>query len=286
MTAEIGVIGGSGLYRLDELTDVDDVQIDTPFGRADLVTGSLGGREVAFVARHGRGHQISPSAIPVRENIYALKSLGVSKVISVSAVGSLRATYEPGHLVVPDQILDWTRGSRPSSFFGDGLVVHVSLADPYCPVLRAALLDAARGATDKTVHDGGTYICVEGPQFSTRAESALYRSFGMDIIGMTAMPEARMAREAELCYAAMSLVTDYDCWRVGEEAVDANLVATTIAANVRAAAKILADLMRKLPDQRDCGCGDALAHAVLTDRAAVPSIVRDRLDLMIGKYHS
>src|SRR5262249_24951466 len=155
--------------------------------------------------------------------------------------------YEPGHLVVPDQILDWTRGGRPSSFFGDGLVVHVSLADPYCPALRAALLDAARGATGKTVHDGGTYICVEGPQFSTRAESALYRSCGMDIIGMTAMPEARMAREAELCYAAMSLVTDYDCWRAGNEAVDAGLVAATMAVNVSAAAKTLADLVRKLP---------------------------------------
>jgi 5'-methylthioadenosine phosphorylase len=286
MTTEIGVIGGSGLYDLDESAGTRDLRVGTPFGPATVQLSTFAGREVAFISRHGRGHRIHPSDIPFRENIYALKSLGVRRVISVSAVGSLRQILQPGHLVVPDQIVDWTRGSRPASFFSAGLVVHVSLADPYCPELRAALAAAAESATDATVHDGGTYICIEGPQFSTRAESHLYRALGMDIIGMTAMPEARLAREAGLCYASLALVTDYDCWRHDEEDVDADLVATRMAQNVAAAKQALAHLMQKLPDEPDAcggGCGDALAHAVITDRGAVPDDLRERLGLLLDR---
>ncbi|MQA93634.1 MAG: S-methyl-5'-thioadenosine phosphorylase [Streptosporangiales bacterium] len=282
--AEIGFIGGSGLYRLDGIAGARQVPVETPFGQAAPVVGEFGGREVAFVSRHGTGHRVPPAGIPARANVYALKSLGVRRLVGVSAVGSLRRSYEPGHLVVPDQIVDWTRGGRPASFFGEDLVVHVSLADPYCGELRDALVTAARDASGAPVHDGGTYICIEGPQFSTRAESELYRSFGMDVIGMTAMPEARLAREAELCYAGVALVTDYDCWHPGEDAVDADLVAGRMAENVRAAEQALAALIRKLPEEPGCACGEALAHAIITDRAAVPSVVAERLGLLVGRY--
>jgi 5'-methylthioadenosine phosphorylase len=286
MATEIGVIGGSGLYDLEEINNARDVRVETPFGPAALVVGTFAGREVAFVSRHGRGHRVGPAEIPVRESIYALKSLGVRRIISVSAVGSLRADLEPGHLVVPDQIVDWTRGGRPASFFDSGLVVHVSMADPYCPDLRSSLVAGARATVDNAVRDGGSYICIEGPQFSTRAESELYRTMGMDIIGMTAMPEARLAREAELCYACVALVTDYDCWHNEQESVSADLVAATMAKNVTAAKKIIAHLIQTLPDTYECNCGDALATAIITDRATVPGIVRDRLHLLVGKYIS
>jgi 5'-methylthioadenosine phosphorylase len=286
MATEIGVIGGSGLYDLGEIEDARDVKVETPFGPVTLVTGIFAGREVSFVSRHGRGHRVGPARIPVRESIYALKHVGVRQVISISAVGSLRAGMAPGHLVVPDQIVDWTRGARPPSFFDDGLVVHVSMADPYCPDLRSALITAARGTVDRTVHDGGSYICIEGPQFSTRAESQIYRALGMDIIGMTAMPEARLAREAELCYACLALVTDYDCWHNEDEPVSADLVTARMAENVSAAKQVLANLVQILPDMYGCSCGEALATALITDRATVPGVIRDRLNLLVGKYFS
>lgn len=284
--AEVGIIGGSGLYELPELENVEAVRVETPFGAPSdaLVIGRLSGRSVAFVPRHGRGHRFSPAEIPVQANIYALKALGVRQVISVSAVGSLREEYEPGNLVIPDQIVDWTKGDRPRSFFGDGLVVHPSVADPYCGRLRDALIEAARSATDATVHDNGAYICIEGPQFSTRAESELYRSLNMDLIGMTAVPEATLAREAELCYAALALVTDYDCWRSGVQAVDADLVTVVMSRNADAAKKAIVRLVEKLPADPGCGCQEALAHAIITDRAAVPPAVRDRLGPLIGGY--
>lgn len=284
LMAEIGVIGGSGLYRLDGIANARQVPVDTPFGQAALVAGEIGGREVAFVSRHGPGHRVPPAGIPARANIYALKSLGVRRLVSVSAVGSLRATYEPGHVVVPDQIVDWTRGGRPATFFGEDLVVHVSLADPYCGELRGATVTAARDASGVPVHDGGTYICIEGPQFSTRAESELYRSLGMDVIGMTAMPEARLAREAELCYAAIALVTDYDCWRPAEAAVDADLVVGRMGENVRAAERAFGALIRKLPEESGCRCGGALENAIITGRDAVPRVVAERLGLLVGRY--
>jgi 5'-methylthioadenosine phosphorylase len=285
MATEIGVIGGSGLYDLGETKSAREVRVETPFGPAALVVGMFAGREVAFVSRHGHGHRVGPAGIPVRENIYALKSLGVRRIVSVSAVGSLRADFEPGHLVVPDQIVDWTRGMRPPSFFNDGLVVHVSMAYPYCRDLRSALITGARAA-ETAIHDGGTYLCIEGPQFSTRAESELYRTLGMDIIGMTAMPEARLAREAELCYASLALVTDYDCWHREDESVSADLVVARMAKNVSTAKQILANVLQTLPDTYGCSCGEALATAVISDRATVPAVVRDRLDLLVGKYLS
>lgn len=285
--AEIGVIGGSGLYDLAGLERPEVVRVPTPFGAhsGPLVVGELRGRRVAFLPRHGRGHLVPPSAIPARANVYALKALGVTQVVGVSAVGSLRADYEPGHLVVPHQLVDWTKG-RASTFFGEGLVVHVSLADPYCLRLRADLAEAARAAANTPVHDSGTYICMEGPQFSTRAESELYRFLKMDVIGMTAAPEAKLAREAELCYAGLALVTDYDCWHSGAEDVDADQVSQVMARNAEAAVNTLAALIEKLPADPECPCRNALAHAIITDRTAVPQVVRDQLELLIGGHLS
>ncbi|WP_285569774.1 S-methyl-5'-thioadenosine phosphorylase [Actinoallomurus iriomotensis] len=284
--AEVGIIGGSGLYELAELENAETVEVETPFGSPSdaLVVGRLSGRSVAFVPRHGRGHRLTPTEIPVRANIWALKALGVRQVISISAVGSLREEYRPGSLVVPDQIVDWTKSGRPKSFFEDGIVVHTSVADPYCGRLREELMAAAHSATDTTIHDSGTYICIEGPQFSTRAESELYRFLKMDIIGMTAVPEAKLAREAELCYSALALVTDYDCWRSDEQAVEADLVTAVMARNADAAKRTIVRLVEKLPADAACECQDALAHAIITDRAAVPPSVRERLDLLIGRH--
>lgn len=282
MAIEVGIIGGSGLYDLHEPHSARDVKVDTPFGPAALVVGMFAGHEVAFVSRHGPGHRIGPSRIPAREMIYALKHLGVRRVVSVSAVGSLRDRLEPGHLVVPDQMVDWTRGTRPRSFFDDGLVVHVSMADPYCAELRLALIAAARAAADRPVHDNGCYVCIEGPQFSTRAESELYRRLGMDVIGMTAVPEASLAREAGLCYACLALVTDYDCWHHDDEPVSAGLVATRMAENVSAARAAVTELLDMLPGTYGCGCGDSLATALITDKAAMLDGTRERLRLLVG----
>jgi 5'-methylthioadenosine phosphorylase len=284
--AEIGIIGGSGLYDLEVLEGREEIRVATPYGDPSdsLVVGMVAGRRVAFVPRHGRGHGLAPAEIPVRANIYALKLLGVGRVVSVSAVGSLREDFAPGHLVVPDQLVDRTRGDRPSSFFGDGLVVHVPFAEPYCERLRRRLADAARRVGRTTVHDAGTYCCMEGPQFSTRAESELHRRLGMDLIGMTALPEAKLAREAELCYAALALVTDYDCWYPEHESVTADMVAEVMRRNTAAAQDSIVALVESLAEDRDCPCDSVLAHAILTDREAVPEAVRERTKLLVGKY--
>lgn len=284
--AEIGIIGGSGLYDLEGLEERKEICITTPYGDPSdsLIVGVLAGRRVVFVPRHGRGHYLAPAEIPFRANIYALKLLGVERVVSVSAVGSLREDFAPGHLVVPNQVVDRTRGDRPSSFFGNGLVVHAPFAEPYCEWLRQPLTEAARRIGRTTVHDGGTYCCMEGPQFSTRAESELHRRLGMDLIGMTALPEAKLAREAEFCYAALALVTDYDCWYSDHESVTADMVATVMQRNTTAAQDCIKTLVESLGKNRDCPCGSVLAHAILTDHQAVPKAVRERTDLLIGKY--
>jgi len=286
--AKIGVIGGSGLYRMEGMTDVEEVEIETPFGKpSDAITvGKVEGVSMAFLPRHGRGHRISPSEIPARANIWALKSLGVEWVISVSAVGSLREHIAPRDLLIPDQLFDRTK-SRVNSFFERGLVVHCTFAEPFCPTLSSLLVEAASELGDVNVHQGGTYVCMEGPLFSTKAESRAYRSWGMDIIGMTAIPEAKLAREAELCYATIACITDYDCWHESEESVTVEMVINNLGANVRNAQRILRAVAQKIPVDRTtntCGCPSALASAILTDREAVPADVREKYGLLIDKY--
>lgn len=281
-TAEIGIIGGSGLYDLDALSDPVEQQLSTPYGQPSdaIVTGTLAGRKVAFLSRHGKGHRLSPSEIPALANIYAMKLLGVRRIVSVSAVGSLRLEYRPGEVVVPDQLVDRTAGRRPDTFFGGGMVVHVSFADPFCAELRTAVLDAGH-RTGAVVHGAGTYCCVEGPQFSTRAESMLYRSWGLDLIGMTALPEAKLAREAGLCYATLALVTDYDCWHDQHAAVDARTVASVMRHNVAAAQQIVAAYAQAASAEQKCACRHALADAVLTAEPAIPPAVRERVGALL-----
>lgn len=282
----IGVIGGSGLYDMPELTGVVEQHIETPFGPpSDAVRiGTLAGQRVAFIARHGRGHVYMPSEVPYRANIYALKTLGVERVISVSACGSLREAIAPGHIAIPDQLVDWTRDNRGRTFFGDGLVAHISAADPFCPHLSAVLGDTVQ-ACGGTVHRGGTYITSEGPRFATRAESALYRSWGYDLIGMTTSPEAFLAREAEMCYAVMAHVTDYDVWHESEEDVSVELVLQTLSANLRLAQRaLLAAVERLAGAARTCECEHALANALITAREAVPPETLARLRPLVGKY--
>ncbi len=287
--ARVGIIGGSGLYSLDGLTNVREVKLETPFGEPSdaLVAGELGGVQVVFLPRHGRGHRLTPTEVPYRANVFALKSLGVEWLVSVSAVGSLEEGLHPGAIVLPDQFIDRTSGRRPPTFFGNGLVAHVSLAEPTCPRLRKAIAEAA-GRAGLAVERSGTYVCIEGPAFSTRAESNLYRSWACDVIGMTSIPEARLAREAELHYATLALVTDYDCWKTDEEAVSADAVVATLQKNVANVKKILAELvpaLSQLPhDGAHCGCEGALATAVLTDRARIPPEVREALAPLVGKY--
>ena len=283
--ATLGFIGGSGLYDIEGLTDRREVEVSTPFGvpSDSIVTGSLDGVRVAFLPRHGRGHRITPTEIPVRANIYALKSLGVERILSVSAVGSLREELRPLDLVIPDQIIDRTK-ERVSTFFGDGLVAHVGFADPFCPNLRRNSLDAADGLT--TTHDGGTYVVIEGPQFSTRAESALYRSWRADVIGMTALPEAKLAREAEICYATLAFVTDYDVWREAEEDVSVEMVIANLMKNVETARTIIRSVTARVSPERECGCGKALETAIITGRDLIPSETRERLSLLVDKYLS
>jgi len=286
--AKIGVIGGSGLYRMEGMTEVEEVEIDTPFGRpSDVLTvGLVEGVSLAFLPRHGRGHRISPSDLPVRANIWALKSLGVEWVISVSAVGSLRAHIAPRDLLIPDQLFDRTK-SRVNSFFEPGLVVHCTFAEPFCSTLRQLLLEAAGELGDVSVHQGGTYVCMEGPLFSSRAESLLYRSWGMDVIGMTALPEAKLAREAELCYATIACITDYDCWHESEESVTVDMVLRNLSANVANAQRILRALARKIPADRlanTCQCPSALSAAILTERASIRADLRERYRLLIERY--
>ncbi|MBI4498935.1 MAG: S-methyl-5'-thioadenosine phosphorylase [Chloroflexi bacterium] len=284
--AKIGVIGGSGLYDLETLHEVEQVRVETPFGPpSDAITiGALNGTPIAFLPRHGRGHRILPTELSVRANIWALKSLGVEWVISVSAVGSLREELRPLDLVVPDQLIDRTR-NRVNTFFGEGMVAHISFADPFCPVLREVLLQGAQ-EMGAVAHRGGTMIVMEGPAFSTRAESTLYRSWGADVIGMTALPEAKLAREAELCYATLACVTDYDVWHETEEDVTVEMVIGNLLQNVATAKAILQAVADRIPDERPCPCPTALANAIVTSRDAIPPETRQRLALLVDKYLS
>ncbi len=280
--ALLGVIGGSGLYEMDGLTETETVSIETPYGDPsdEIVLGTLGERRMAFLPRHGRGHRILPSELNFRANIYAMKRLGADAIISVSAVGSLREEIEPGHLVVPDQFIDRTRG-RISTFFGDGVVAHVSFADPFCSSLSAVAVAAAELA-GATVHTGGTYVCMEGPMFSTRAESHLYRSWGGNIIGMTNLQEAKLAREAEICFATLAMATDYDCWRDDDEVGIADVLAV-LTANADLARRTVARAAGSIDAGRDCGCRTALEHAVITDPAAIPDHRRKELAVTAGR---
>ena len=282
-TGKIGIIGGSGLYAMAALENVHEVEVTTPFGPPSdaYIVGTLHGRDMVFLPRHGRGHRLPPSAINFRANIYGLKSLGVEWVIAVSAVGSMREEIQPGHLVIPDQFIDRTR-SRVSTFFEE-LTVHVTFADPVCAVVANALQQAAAD-TGATVHSGGTYLCMEGPQFSTRAESRLYRQWGVDVIGMTNMPEAKLAREAELCYATLALATDYDCWHASAADVDIGEILAILQRNVQLAQEVITRTVPQLQGTRTCPCSTALQAAIITDRAMIPLMVRERLGLLINRY--
>jgi 5'-methylthioadenosine phosphorylase len=281
--ATLAVIGGSGLYELPGIADVESVRCRTPFGDPsdELVRGRLGDLPVIFLPRHGRGHRHLPTEINFRANVFALKQLGAEWLVSVGAVGSLREHLAPGHVVVPDQFIDRTV-ARPSTFFGRGIVVHVSLADPVCAVLSGLVADAARAAGG-TVHRGGTYLCMEGPQFSTRAESHLYRQWNADVIGMTNWQEAKLAREAEICFASLALVTDYDCWKTDQQVVIADVL-RVLAANSDLARRAIAGVAEHLPGARTCPCAHALEHAIITDRARIPAALRAELAPLIGKY--
>ncbi len=281
-SARVGVIGGSGFYEL--LENAREVRIETPFGDPSDVysLGEIGGVPVAFLPRHARGHRILPSEVNYRANIWGMKALGVHYVLSASAVGSLREELKPLDIVVPDQLYDRTK-ARPSTFFGDGVVVHMSFADPFCPYVSQQIVAAGR-ATGATVHEGGTYVCIEGPQFSTRAESNVYRRQGFDIIGMTNLQEAKLAREAELCYATMALVTDYDVWYEGEEDVTLEQVLENVRRNVETAQAIVRRVVPALDLERDCGCRHAVEHAINTPVELIPEETKERLDLLIGRY--
>jgi 5'-methylthioadenosine phosphorylase len=280
----IGVIGGSGLYELDGLAEVRWRRVRTPFGDPsdEFCTGVFEGRRVVFLPRHGRGHRLTPGELNFRANIWGLKSLGAQWVISISAVGSMKETIHPLDLVIPAQFFDATR-RRVSSFFGDGVVAHVGMADPVCPTLAGALEKSAR-ATGASVHRGGTYICIEGPQFSTRAESSIYRGWGVDVIGMTNMPEAKLAREAELCYATLALVTDYDVWHETHDAVSVEVVVQNLLRNVATAKDVLRRVIPAVSASRTCPCPDLLRDAVITQPSAFPIATRRRLELLVGKY--
>lgn len=281
---KIGVIGGSGLYAMSRLENVQEVQVETPFGAPSdaYITGTLQGRDMVFLPRHGRGHRIAPSALNFRANIYGLKQLGVEWVLSVSAVGSMREDIHPGNLVLPDQFFDRTR-SRVSTFFDRDVVVHVAFADPVCSVLARALHEAAT-QTSATVHVGGTYLCIEGPQFSTRAESNIYRQWGVDVIGMTNLPEARLAREAELCYATLALATDYDCWHESASDVDIEAILALLHRNVELAQEVIERMVPRVPPTRSCPCSTALQQAIITSPELIPDAAKERLGLLIGPY--
>jgi len=284
-TATIGVIGGSGLYDMPGLTEREAIAVDTPFGPPSdsFHIGSLEGRRVAFLPRHGRGHRLLPSEVPSRANIYAFKQFGVERLVSVSAVGSLRDELPPGRMVVPDQLVDRTRGGRPSTFFGDGIVAHVGFDRPFCPVMRQALIDAV-GSTGQQVADDATLCVMEGPQFSTLAESELHRALGFDLIGMTALPEAKLAREAEICYVTLALVTDFDSWHPGHDSVSVEQVVQVLQQNVRNAQAAIAALVPRVSFQRSCPCASALRNAIMTQRSVVPQATLQRLEPIVGKY--
>lgn len=282
--AEIGIIGGSGLYSMPGLTDVHEIAQETPFGAPSdaYVLGTLAGRKVAFLARHGRGHRLLPSELNFRANIYGFKQLGVERILSVSAVGSLKEEHKPLEFLIPDQFVDRTR-HRIDTFFGDGVVAHVAFADPVCPQLSEAVVAACQKA--KVIGKrGGTYICMEGPQFSTKAESNLYRSWGMDVIGMTNLQEAKLAREAELCYVTAAMVTDYDCWHPHHDSVTVDQIVAVLLKNAENACNVVREAVAAMPKDRTCKCGSALAHAIITDRAKIPHATKERLRLILGKY--
>ena len=284
MTIPIGILGGSGLYDMAELTDRDEVTVSTPFGNPSgpYVTGTLNGRKVAFLARHGAGHRLLPSELNFRANMYGFKVLGVEWILSASAVGSLQERYRPLDLVVPDQFFDRTRG-RISTFFGRGLAVHVSFAHPVCATLSGLACDSAK-TVGATVHRGGTYVCMEGPQFSTLSESNLYRSWGMDVIGMTNLQEAKLAREAEICYATLALVTDYDCWHEGHDSVSVDMVVANLSKNALMAQRVVSETVSHLPVPRTCECATALASAIITRPETIPEQTKEELAPIVGKY--
>ncbi len=284
MKPTIGIIGGSGLYSMPGFEQAEEVLLDSPWGRPsdDYMLGQLAGHDVAFLARHGRGHRISPSELNFRANIYGFKQLGVERIISLSAVGSLKEEHAPLRFVIPDQFFDRTRG-RVSTFFGEGLVAHISFADPVCPQLSEVVREACvQSGVD--VSKGGTYLCMEGPAFSTKAESNVYRSWGMDVIGMTNLQEAKLAREAEICYVTVAMVTDYDCWHADHAAVTVTDILANLNKNASNAAKVVASAVAAMPAARECKCGSALAHALITDPKTVSETTRRKLELLVGKY--
>jgi 5'-methylthioadenosine phosphorylase len=285
--AEIGIIGGSGLYSMPGLTDTQEVRLTTPFGDPSdvYVLGNLEGRKVAFLTRHGRGHRILPHELNFRANIYGFKQLGVERILSLSAVGSLKEEHKPTDFVIPDQFYDRTK-TRVSTFFGNGIVGHVAFADPVCNEVADVFEAACKNVPGVVVKKGGTYICIEGPQFSTKAESNTYRSWGFDIIGMTGLQEAKLAREAEICYASLAMVTDYDCWRADHDAVTVEQVVATMHKNSANAANVIREAVKALPRDRKCKCGSALATAIMTDPKAIPAEARQKLSLLLDKYLS
>jgi 5'-methylthioadenosine phosphorylase len=282
--ARIGVIGGTGLYDIEGLTDIKEVKADTPFGKPSdaIVVGKLGGVGIAFLPRHGKGHRINPTEVPYRANIYALKALGVEFIISSNSCGSFKEELKPGHLLIPDQIIDRTR-LRANTFFSEGIVGHIQFSDPFCPVLSYIVYEAAREA-GATVHKGGTFIAMEGPAFSTRAESRLYKAWGADVLGMTVLPEAKLAREAEICYASIACITDYDSWHETNETVTVEAVLTTMRNNIELAKNTIKLAAGMVPKKRDCACAAALGPALMTDPKAIPPATRQKLDLLIRKY--
>jgi len=284
LTSRIGIIGGSGLYSMSGFHAEKEVSITTPFGAPsdNYVTGELEGHHVAFLSRHGRGHRLSPSELNYRANIYGMKTLGVDRILSLSAVGSLKEEHRPLDFVIPDQFVDRTRG-RISTFFGDGLVAHVSFADPVCPQLSETA-EAACRVVAVNVKRGGTYICMEGPAFSTKAESNLYRSWNMDVIGMTNLQEAKLAREAEICYVTIAMVTDYDCWHDEHDSVEVTDILRVLQQNASNACNVIAQAVKTMPSERTCKCGSALAHALITDKALVPAHTLQKLEPIVGKY--
>ena len=284
MSDILGIIGGSGLYEMEGMRNVRHVRVRTPFGNPSdaLVVGEIGGRTLAFLPRHGRGHRIPPSQINFRANIYAMKKIGARRVLSLSAVGSMKENIRPGDIVVVDQFYDHTR-FRPNTFFSDGIVGHIPFADPVCPSLADVAYHSARKVV-KRVHRSGTYLCMEGPAFSTRAESRIYRKWGVDVIGMTNMPEAKLAREAEICYATLALATDYDCWHDSEEDVSIESILAIIRQNVEHSKRIIREVAGRLPGREECGCSETLRYAIITDRKKIPAATRNRLALLLGKY--
>jgi len=282
--ADIGMIGGSGLYAMPGITDLHDVKLETPFGDPSdpYVLGTLEGKKVAFLARHGKGHRILPTELNFRANIYGFKQLGVERIVSVSAVGSLKEEHKPLDFVIPDQFFDRTL-HRIDTFFGEGIVAHIALADPVCPQLVTIVEGACKkaGVTGKR---GGTYLNMEGPQFSTKAESNIYRSWGMDVIGMTNLQEAKLAREAEICYVTVAMVTDYDCWHPHHDSVTVDQVVAVLLKNAENACSVVRETVKAMPADRTCKCGSALAHAILTDKTRVPAATRQKLSLILDKY--